>query len=831
MNSKPTRRILWTAALTATIGCGAETTSPGSGAATQSLAVTNTPVTGAAFTTTNPDVDGPGHCRNGNEAVNCNIYDDKDHVWLSGGPLGAALGDGLYFFAVVAPGGQGGNNDPNDGTPKNLSDEAPTTNTGAGDPYTHRVFRLVDGVIEYPVDGGDGDHDFANNKIRLMPYDDTPNPGGEYVLAICALGEGPPVDPSACKYDAFKIARAQGLEVTVSDPLDYDTTFAWTITKAVSTPLVRQASPTALLDYVVTVAHDEGTTSNWLLTGSITLGSGYEVDVETLVTVTVSTGQWTCTPSSIPVTVPANGATTLSYSCTYDEEGTPPAGFVVATVNWTFDGADYEISASDPLDIAGATADLIDDCIDVDDDQVGFLGQVCAGSNANPTFFTYTREVTGAAGTCVDFDNTATATTNDSGSTASASASAAVCVGADLVVAKDAEPWFVRTYEWNIEKSVDPTLVKQVGGTATLGYTVEVEETGFVDSDWAIFGAITVQNPNDWQDVDVTVTDVPDTLSTCTFYDVVFPLTLAAGGSIALDYACAFANGASGTNTATATWDGDASFTPNSSASGTAGYAFVTPTTQVHGIIDVIDTFAGELGSVTATDDAPYARATYTYERTVELPQFDCIVVDNTATITTTGQSADASATLCGPKKTGARTIGFWRNRNGQGILTAGSSTGGVCAVGTWLREYQPYLDLAATASCTQVALYVTNLINAASAAGPTMNAMLKAQMLATALDVYFSDPALGGNRIGAPAPVGGVLVDLTLVCTDLGCAAYADASSVFGGSPKTVLEMLEAAGAASDAGGTLWYGNVKSTQELAKDAFDAVNNEKLFAP
>jgi hypothetical protein len=31
--------------------------------------------------------------------------------------------------------------------------------------------------------------------------------------------------------------------------------------------------------------------------------------------------------------------------------------------------------------------------------------------------------------------------------------------------------------------------------------------------------------------------------------------------------------------------------------------------------------------------------------------------------------------------------------------------------------------------------------------------------------------------------------------------------------------------------GGSSWYDNVKATQELAKDAFDAINNEKVFAP
>ena len=54
----------------------------------------NSPVSGAAFTTTNTNVDGTGHCQNGNEEVNCNIYDGKDFVWMNGGPSVAYVGDG-----------------------------------------------------------------------------------------------------------------------------------------------------------------------------------------------------------------------------------------------------------------------------------------------------------------------------------------------------------------------------------------------------------------------------------------------------------------------------------------------------------------------------------------------------------------------------------------------------------------------------------------------------------------------------------------------------------------------------------------------------------------
>jgi hypothetical protein len=109
------------------------------------------------------------------------------------------------------------------------------------------------------------------------------------------------------------------------------------------------------------------------------------------------------------------------------------------------------------------------------------------------------------------------------------------------------------------------------------------------------------------------------------------------------------------------------------------------------------------------------------------------------------------------------------------------------------------------------------------------MNAMLKAQMLATALDVYYSDLALGGNKIGAPAPIGGLTIDLTYIKAGSG---YQNVSGAFGGATSlTVSQMLTYAASQSNLGGSIWYGNVKTTQEKAKNAFDAINNSWVFAP
>jgi hypothetical protein len=154
----------------------------------------------AAFSTVGPGED--SHCQNGNPAVNCNIYDGKQYVWMNGGPSTADLGgDGIYFFAVVAPSGQ---KDPNDGSSTLLSSDARIQRTFSYDSsLTPNVTQLA----------GSPTHTQAGNLVNLLPYNDTPNPGGVYILAICRLGDlGTPVaslpatvTPSACKYDAFKV--------------------------------------------------------------------------------------------------------------------------------------------------------------------------------------------------------------------------------------------------------------------------------------------------------------------------------------------------------------------------------------------------------------------------------------------------------------------------------------------------------------------------------------------------------------------------------------------------------------------------------------------------
>jgi hypothetical protein len=189
-----------------------------------------------------------------------------------------------------------------------------------------------------------------------------------------------------------------------------------------------------------------------------------------------------------------------------------------------------------------------------------------------------------------------------------------------------------------------------------------------------------------------------------------------------------------------------------------------------------------------------------------------------------------------GFRDTGAHTIGFWQNKNGQAIITSTATTSKVCNLTPWLRTYKPFQDLSSSANCATAATYVYDVIKAANAGGSTMNPMLKAQMLATALNVYYSDPALGGNKIGAAKPIGGLTIDLTKVClmsktiSDTCTGGTQNASAAFGGATKlTVAQMLTYAASQSDVGGKTWYKNVKATQELAKNAFDAINNRAVL--
>jgi hypothetical protein len=401
-----------------------DNTAPGTRTAAPSQPRLTTVVTGAAFTTVNENVDGTGHCKNGNPGINCNIYDGKQYVWLNGGPSTAYVGDGTYFFAVLSPGGQP---NPNDGGAGNLSDDF--------DAYTNRTFSVTGGVVSYG-----GSHDFSDNEIRLLPYADTPNPGGVYIMAICSLADGYPATPSHCKYDAFKVqegnvVQASALTILKDATLGFDKKFAWTIAKDVDKTTVTQVGGSVTFTYTITVTHDGGTISNVNVSGTVAVfnpnvdQNGNTVAVQVNGITDLLSDGTNCTITGGGSQSLTQFETDFTYSCNLSAL---PEGELdnTATVSWPTqtlaNGTTLNAGTANFLFLGITfTENDVDESITVTDSFAGALGTVTVG-DANPKTFTYQRTIAVGSG-CSSYDNTATFTTNDTGATGSASQTVTVC--------------------------------------------------------------------------------------------------------------------------------------------------------------------------------------------------------------------------------------------------------------------------------------------------------------------------------------------------------------------------------------------------------------------
>jgi large repetitive protein len=446
-----------------------------------------------------------------------------------------------------------------------------------------------------------------------------------------------------------KVCASLDLTVSKTATPTFIRTYHWGISKSADKTQINIAEGgTATFIYTVAVTHDNGTDSGWKVTGKITVSNPNDwEDIVANVTDALDTGACTVTGGS-NVNVPKSGSVTLDYTC---DPASANATKNTATAAW--DKETYSTpsgSASGSADVAfTAPTTIVDGTLSVSDTLGGSLGTV-SYTDPSPKLFTYPYTFSGdTAGTCTNHNNTATFTTNSTGTTSSASQTVKVCVGKDLTVSKTAAGTFDRTYLWQISKDVDKTSVKIAdGGSYTFHYTVNVAQTGISDSGWTLSGKITVSNPNDWEAITVNVSDAVDNGGSCTVTGGT-GVSIPASGSKTFDYSCSYATkpaSYSGTNTATATWDKTAAYTPSGTASGSAGFT-LSQLGSTNKTVYVTDSFAGDLGTVTATDSTPFATASFTYDRTESGVSGKCTTYNNTATITETGQSASASATLC----------------------------------------------------------------------------------------------------------------------------------------------------------------------------------------
>jgi hypothetical protein len=214
-------------------------------------------------------------------------------------------------------------------------------------------------------------------------------------------------------------------------------------------------------------------------------------------------------------------------------------------------------------------------------------------------------------------------------------------------VTKTAFTSFTRTHDWEIAKSVDPLVVylSYPDGVGSATWYIDVTYNGYTDSDWMVYGDITVKNTGniparvDSVTDDVGILGVTPTV-TC---DEVLPHTLDVGEELECSYEAELLAAEDGLNTATATGDflypGETVYS-SFSEDGTANFVFGAPTTEVHATVDVEDLSdllgLQLLGTLNAGDFAPGDVEQFTYDYDFSYTDFaDCGLhdFDNTASV------------------------------------------------------------------------------------------------------------------------------------------------------------------------------------------------------
>jgi hypothetical protein len=363
-------------------------------------------VAGAAFTTTS---DG--------SKVNANHYADKCDVYINGGPNNGAntLTDGYYFFAVLSPGGQ---SDPNDGTPNNLSDDEDTR--------SNRVVQVSDGKIV----GTTGGHVIGDDPstttisddqlVQLCDYADTTNNGGVYILALCLIdsaGDTAAVDPSDCKYDAFKVTASGGEPnsdlIALKDATpSFTRTFTWDIEKSVDKTSVSASGGSATFNYTVVATKSSAVDSGYTVSGEISVFNPNAGTV-TGVAVTDAIGLTNCTVTGGSTSIAGGDSASFDYTCAL-AAADATSGTNMASVTWdqaSIDSPGNSTTASANFNFANATPTVVGNSADVTDNfnLAGPVALTPSPITASHTY-NYSRTIAIPATGCLSYTNTAVVT-------------------------------------------------------------------------------------------------------------------------------------------------------------------------------------------------------------------------------------------------------------------------------------------------------------------------------------------------------------------------------------------------------------------------------------
>jgi hypothetical protein len=674
-----------------------------------------------------------------------------------------------------------------------------------------------------------------------------------------------------------------GGTIHVNNPNSYDVTGV-----AVSDDVINETADTCSVD---DGSYTDGSGTHSVSHSNGTIPAGVTVDY-----------LYSCVYSAAPVANDETNRATATWDASNalpDASGTGDANFSfpsptvthdTTTVTDTFNGG-----ATDTLGVADVNGNFTKDLGNTLDN----WGVPSYDLGTKTFTFTYTRSVSVVRGACTKYDNTATVSNDATSTDNSDGASVTVCGPLDLGVTKGAAATFTRDYDWSVikDQTTRSSPINVIGSSVTVAYRITATWSGSTDT-YGVSGTIHVSNPNssnvtgigDVTGVAVTDDILNDTADACTVQDGSYTDgsgthsvshtngTIPAGVTVDYLYVCTYSAAPASTNEtnrATATWAASNN-TPNTSKTGDATFSFPSPTvthdtTTVKdafnggaaltlGVANVNGTFTKDAGNNLAGFVSSYSSGTktftFTYTRTVSVVRSACTTYNNTATVSddsTNGDNSDgASVTVCGTANTGALTMGFWKNANGQGLIS------GYCnnALGAYLAGLGggsgPFSN--APTSCSALATYVANILNAASATN--MNLMLKAQMLASALDVWFSGVGWTATKSGSLKPpssflqhnsLGTFKMNTTAICPMVDNLSTGSASctnntpstdAVAAGavplSPMSMQAILDFAATTlvpfnGSTSSPIWYAGNRTKQEILKNIFDQFNNQLAF--
>ncbi len=434
------------------------------------------------------------------------------------------------------------------------------------------------------------------------------------------------------------------LTVTKTAEESFSRDYDWSIEKIAIDPS-KNARPgvATSFEYQITVTPSGPVDSDFAVRGEIAVHNPNNVTMPATVSDAIVGA--TCTVQSPSRDIPANTTVYFDYECEMPAGTTATSsGTNTATATWVaanFPGTTGSASSSAvPWSFVGVNPTVTDGSVVVSDTAPEFAATYTAGertvqATGGPKVFTYTRDLTVTdPGTCEEFENEASIAAGSQG-TLKDDATVELCTGANLTVSKNVVTSLTRTYDWDLEKSVDETVrTVDENGEATFTYTVEATPGDFNDSLWAMSGKITVTNPNAWA-VEVDVTDVPSFGGSCVVTDGT-DAEIAANSSEEFDYTCTFTNppaSLTGTNTATITWDPNEAFSTGSTANN------VVQITEddwiksfVNNVVTLIDDKTDPANPVTlgqATWNAERTPTSFTYDVTFEGTPGECVDFTN----------------------------------------------------------------------------------------------------------------------------------------------------------------------------------------------------------